>query len=108
MKNKNAWSRVVLDSSLKDGHALATGDFLGLGYDQVVAGWRAMRPSGAPGIRLYQMSSGMSDWESYQITTREVAVEDLKVGDLNQDGSLDIVASGRQTKNLVILWNQNK
>ena len=67
-----------------------------------------MRPSGAPGIRLYQRSSGISDWESYQITTREVAVEDLKVGDLNQDGSLDIVASGRQTKNLVILWNQNK
>ena len=54
------------------------------------------------------MSSGISDWESYQITAREVAVEDLKVGDLNQDGSLDIVASGRQTKNLVILWNQNK
>ena len=108
VKNKNAWSRVVLDSSLKDGHALVTGDFLGLGYDQIVAGWRAMRPSGAPGIRLYHRSSGISDWESYQITTREVAVEDLKVGDLNQDGSLDIVASGRQTKNLVILWNQNK
>ncbi|HWN93522.1 MAG TPA: FG-GAP and VCBS repeat-containing protein, partial [Methylomirabilota bacterium] len=36
------WDRRVLDSSLVDGHALACGDFLGLGRDQIVAGWRAM------------------------------------------------------------------
>ena len=36
------WSqnRVVIDDGLSQGHALVTGDFLGLGYDQVAAGWR--------------------------------------------------------------------
>lgn len=105
-QKKSAWSRTVLDSSLKDGHALATGDFLGLGYDQVVAGWRAMRPSGAPGMRLYfPVKVDSPEWKSHQVSTSEVAVEDLKVGDLNDDGRPDIVAAGRQTHNLVIFWN---
>ena len=32
----------VLDESLKDGHALAVADYLGIGSDQIVVGWRAM------------------------------------------------------------------
>ena len=108
-KSSGIWRRTVLDSSLKDGHALATGDFLGLGYDQVVAGWRAMRPSGSPGMRIYiPEKMDLTEWRSHQISTKEVAVEDLKVGDLNKDGKLDIVAAGRQTKNLVIYWNLSK
>ena len=82
---------------------------MGLGYDQVVAGWRAMRPSGAPGMCIYiPQKMDLTEWSSHQISTKEVAVEDLKVGDLNKDGKLDIVASGRQTNNLVIYWNLSK
>lgn len=35
-----------------------------------------------------------------------MACEDLKLADLDGDGRLDIVASGRATKNLVIYWNR--
>src|SRR5262245_8130138 len=34
------WNRKVIDSSLREGHALACGDLLGIGRDQIVAGWR--------------------------------------------------------------------
>ena len=49
------WSagRVVLDESLAEGHALATADFLGLGHDQVIAGWRKPNAENKVGIRLY-------------------------------------------------------
>jgi hypothetical protein len=50
------WSqkRVVIDDGLNQGHALVTGDFLGLGYDQVVAGWRQKSGEGKKvGIRFY-------------------------------------------------------
>jgi hypothetical protein len=39
------WQRRVIDPSLIDGHALACGDLLGIGRDQIVAGWRAMGKS---------------------------------------------------------------
>ena len=32
--------RIVLDDTLNQGHALACADLLGLGRDQVIAGWR--------------------------------------------------------------------
>ena len=108
LKVKNSWERVVLDTSLKDGHALGTGDFLGLGYDQVVAGWRAMRPSGKPGLKLFvPADKSFRKWKEFQLSSKEIAVEDLKIADLDGDGKPEIVASGRQTHNLVVFWNQS-
>jgi hypothetical protein len=37
-----------------------------------------------------------------------MACEDLQVMDLNADGKLDIVASGRATHNLKVYWNISK
>ena len=45
-------------------------------------------------------------WRETRISGKEVAVEDIKVADLNGDGKIDIVAAGRQTKNLVIYFNK--
>lgn len=45
--------RQVLDSSLNEGHALLAADVLGLGYDQLIAGWRGLNSEGKNGIRLF-------------------------------------------------------
>jgi hypothetical protein len=100
------WSRhSVLDDALIDGHALAVADYLGLGSDQIVVGWRAFHPVGKPGIKLFTpLDEDGTRWRETRISDTEVAVEDIKVGDLNGDGRPDIVAAARQTKNLKIFF----
>lgn len=97
----------VLDDQLKDGHALACADFLGTGSDQIVVGWRAMNDPGVPGIKLFSpLDKNGTQWRDTRISSAEVAVEDIKVADLNNDGKVDIIAAARQTKNLVIFFNE--
>lgn len=102
------WGRsAVLDEALKDGHALACADYLGVGSDQIVVGWRAMRPSGTPGIKLFTpLDKEGTKWRETKISGSELAVEDIKAADLNGDGRPDIVAAARQTKNLKIFFTQ--
>lgn len=101
------WKRHVLDSSLADGHAVATGDLLHQGSDQIVIGWRGKNVDGKVGVKLFETkdSSG-SEWTETPIDDNTMACEDLKVADLNGDGWLDIIAAGRATKNVKIYWNQ--
>jgi hypothetical protein len=99
--------RVEIDTTLKEGHALAAADILGLGSDQIVAGWRVPNKEGKVGIKLYVKKTAVgSKWESSWIDENGMACEDVQVADLNNDGKPDIVASGRATKNLKIYWNK--
>lgn len=107
------WSdkRVLLDDSLNQGHALAAADFLGLGYDQLIAGWREPgKQDKKVGIRLYvPTAEDGSAWKLHAvIDDNTMACEDFKVADLNGDGKPDIIAAGRATKNLVVYWNEGK
>lgn len=105
----NTVSRQVLDEQVKEGHALATADLLGLGRDQVVAGWRVPNSSNKVGIKLYvPLNKAGTQWQAHWIDDNGMATEDLQVADLNGDGKPDIVASGRATKNLKIYWNRSK
>lgn len=105
------WSekRILLDDSLNQGHALITADFLGLGYDQVVAGWREpSRTDQKVGLKLYVPNDeNGAAWKLHAtIDDNQMACEDLKTADLNNDGKPDLIASGRASKNLVIYWNE--
>jgi hypothetical protein len=45
-------------------------------------------------------------WTTHVFDPAGVAIEDLAVGVLDGDGRGDVVAVGRQTKNVRIYWNQ--
>ena len=99
--------RLLLDSTLKEGHALATADFNDKGYDQIVAGWRVPNAEGKVGIKIYSKGKFSGRWESSWVDENGMACEDMQVADLNGDGKLDIVASGRATKNVKVYWNKS-
>lgn len=101
------WPRRVLDETLKDGHGVAVADVLGRGTPQVLIAWRGQNPKGVPGVKLFAPNSDGSEWTAMPVSGPEVAVEDMKAGDLDGDGKPEIILAGRQTKNLRILWNQN-
>jgi hypothetical protein len=101
------WQRSVLADDLGEGHGLACADFLGLGSDQVIVGWRNPNAQKKVGIRLYVPPDFPgSPWKSHVIDDNTMACEDLKVADLDGDGRPEIIASGRSTHNLVIYWNR--
>ena len=101
-------SRLVVDESLNQGHGLAAADLLGVGYDQVVAGWRGTRPGDRVGIRLYApVDPAGRDWRLHSLVDDNMmACEDLKVADLDGDGRPEVIAAGRASRNVVIYWNE--
>lgn len=101
--------RVVIDSALNQGHALACADLLSLRFDQIIAGWRQPNAEGNVGIRMYvPLDEKYEHWKTYTIDDNTMACEDLKVADMDGDGRLDIVASGRATKNVIVYWNRTE
>ena len=100
--------RLVLTDRLSEGHALGFGD-LGLSPARIVVGWR-----GKPGVA--ESTIGVAVWtprdpkgEKWRETIIDpdgMACEDLQLADINGDGKLDIIASGRATKNVKVYFNE--
>ncbi|MEZ5943750.1 MAG: VCBS repeat-containing protein [Planctomycetaceae bacterium] len=100
--------RLVIEDTLKQGHAVWTADIDGDGDDEVVIGHREAGTGEVkgPGVYIFDPQDEGKRWEKHIVDDGGVAVEDLICTDLNGDGRIDIVAGGRATKNLKIYWNE--
>ncbi len=95
----------VVSDVFSQGHALVCGDFLGIGRDQIVAGWRNPNADKKVGIRLFDPQQP-DNFQGYPLDDSvRMACEDLQAADLDGDGDLDLIASGRATLNVLIYWN---
>lgn len=95
------YRRIVVDSTLVDGHALLALDLDGDQRDEIVAGQRG-RPFG-----LYLYRSASADgllWTRHPIDT-DMAAAGLYAADLNADGRVDLMAIGAGSNNVV--WYEN-
>ncbi|MDI1322420.1 MAG: FG-GAP-like repeat-containing protein [Algoriphagus sp.] len=107
--NSEELERIVLQTQLKEGHALVAADFLGIGSDQIAVGWRLPNEAGEFGVKLFVPKNGsFSEFEEHWIDKNGMACEDLQAADLDGDGKPELIASGRSTKNLKIYWNKSK
>ena len=97
----------TLTEQLSQGHALACGDFLKLGVDQIAVGWRNPNAAKKVGVRLFVPDKTLQTWQEHVLDDSVMmAAEDLQAADLDGDGDLDLIASGRATLKLLIYWNQ--
>lgn len=104
--SEDEWTKDVIDTTLSQGHALAAADLLGDATPEVVAGWRGQDALKKVGIRIYQKST--AGWKSHALDDNQIACEDLKLADLDGDGRLEVIAAGRDTRNLVVYWNKSE
>jgi hypothetical protein len=88
--------RNVIDNTLADGHALWVADVDGDGDDEVLAGHRGKDHR----VSLYDFDRGAKTW-SRTVLDRDIAAQDLRGGDLDGDGTPDVVAVGGATRNVV-------
>ena len=73
-------------------------------------GWRNPDITGETGVRVFVGSdSEGKKWQEFTLDEKiKIATEDLTAADLDGDGDLDVIASGRATHNVVVYWNQRK
>jgi hypothetical protein len=88
--------RTVIDDTLADGHALWVADVDGDGDDEVFAGHRGKDHR----ISLYDFDRARKAW-ARTVLDRGVAAQDLRGGDIDGDGTPDVVAVGGSTHNVV-------
>jgi hypothetical protein len=88
--------RTVIDDSLADGHALWVADVDHDGDDEVFAGHRGKDHR----LSMYDFDRVQKTW-TRTVIDRDIAAQDLRGGDLDGDGTPDVVAVGGATHNVI-------
>jgi len=97
-----AWERQVIDSSLVDGHTIATADLNHDGSDEIIAGFRGKGRS----VYLYYSDDAAGEhWSRQALDDGGMGAAACAVADLNGDGRPDIACIGSATTNLK--WYEN-
>ncbi len=107
--SKDLWTRTIVDTELKWGHAVACANVDGDATEELIIGVRDdANANHRCGVRIYDFDTTAKEpkWNRRLVQPGQVAVEDLVVADLDQDGKTDIIAVGRATHNAVIYWNR--
>ena len=100
--------RIVIEDTMKQGHAVWTADLDGDGNDEVLIGHLEAGTGEIKGPGLYVFSSDDDvggKWTKHVIDNGGVAVEDALIADFNGDGKLDLLAGGRATQNIKLYLN---
>jgi hypothetical protein len=100
--NGKAWQRVVIDSSLVDGHTIQTADLNGDGNDEVIAGYRGQ---GHSVYIYYAEDAAGTRWSKHVLDQGGMGAAACAVADLNGDGRPDIACIGTAGANLK--WYEN-
>jgi hypothetical protein len=90
------YTRAVLDNTLDAGHALWVADIDGDKDDEIFAGHRGKDHR----VSMYKFEPKSKTWNR-TVIDREIAAQDLRGGDLDGDGTPDVVAVGGSTHNVV-------
>jgi hypothetical protein len=88
--------RHVIDNTLSDGHALWVADVDGDGDDEIFAGHRGKDHR----VSLYDFDRDKKTWNR-TVLDRDLAAQDLRGGDVDGDGTSDVVAVGGATHNVI-------
>jgi len=88
--------RAVIDNTLDEGHALWVADVDGDGDDEIFAGHRGKDHR----VSVYDHNARTGAWDR-TVIDRDIAAQDLRGGDLDGDGTPDVVAVGGSTRNVV-------
>lgn len=102
------WERRLLDDTLTEGHGLWSANLDGKPGDELIVGWRGPdRVNRHTGVAVYApVDAAGKQWTKQVIDDGGMATEDLTAGDLDGDGRVDLIASGRSTHNLKVYWNR--
>ena len=101
-RSGTAWQRMVIDSSLVDGHTIQTADLNGDGNDEVIAGYRGQ---GHSVYIYYAEDAAGTRWSKHVLDQGGMGAAACAVADLNGDGRPDIACIGTATANLK--WYEN-